>query len=92
MIYGYCRVSTKGQVDGNSFEQQAQEILGRYNNAEILKEQFTGTTTNRPAFADLVSKLQKDDLLVVTKLDRFCRSTKEYSAPNCQDKFFDFLS
>ena len=77
MIYGYCRVSTKGQVDGNSFEQQAQEILGRYNNAEILKEQFTGTTTNRPVFTGLVSKLQKDDLLVVAKLDRFCRSTKE---------------
>lgn len=77
MIYGYCRVSTKGQVDGNSYEQQAKEILCRYNNAEIMKEQFTGATTNRPVFADLVSNLQKDDMLVVTKLDRFCRSTKE---------------
>lgn len=77
MIYGYCRVSTKGQLEGNSLEQQASEILDKYSNATIIQEQFTGKTTDRPLFNEVVSKLQKGDMLVVTKLDRFCRSTQE---------------
>ena len=76
-IYGYCRVSTKGQLEGNSLEQQREEILSRYANAEILEESFTGKTTNRPVFNKLIDKLGKGDILVITKLDRFCRSAKE---------------
>ena len=38
MIYGYCRVSTKGQAkDGNSLQAQEQEILSMYNEAQIYK-------------------------------------------------------
>ena len=37
MIYGYCRVSSKGQLDNNSLEQQEEEILNKYNNAIIIK-------------------------------------------------------
>ena len=49
MIYGYCRVSTKGQAkDGNSLDAQEQEILSRYSDAHIYKEAYTGTTTDRP--------------------------------------------
>ncbi|MDB8545797.1 recombinase family protein [Turicibacter sanguinis] len=77
MIYGYCRVSSKGQLDGNSLEGQKEEILNKYSNAIIYQEQFTGKTTDRPIFNDLIQKLQKGDTLVVTKLDRFCRSTDE---------------
>lgn len=76
-IYGYARVSTKGQVDGNSLEQQEKEIKERYNNAEIFKESFTGTKMDRPIFNDIVDKLEKGDILVVTKLDRFCRKVSE---------------
>lgn len=77
MIYGYCRISTKGQIDNNSIEQQSTEILNKYSNAKIVEEQFTGKTTDRPKFNKLLEKLQDGDLLVVTKLDRFCRSTEE---------------
>jgi len=77
MNYGYIRVSTKGQLDNNSFEQQEKEILERYHDAEIYKEQFTGSSMDRPVFNKLLGKLQKNDTLVVTKLDRFCRTTKE---------------
>lgn len=31
----------------------------------------------RPVFNEVLSILEKDDILVVTKLDRFCRTTKE---------------
>lgn len=77
MIYGYCRISTKGQIDNNSIEQQSTEILNKYSNAKIVEEQFTGKTTDRPKFNKLLKKLKDGDLLVVTKLDRFCRSTEE---------------
>lgn len=77
MIIGYTRVSTRGQIDGNSFEQQEKEIFERYPSAQIFKEQFTGTTTRRPIFEKVIDKLVNGDTLVVTKLDRFCRSTKE---------------
>lgn len=77
MIYGYARVSSKGQLDNNSLEQQETEILSKYNNVEIVKEQFTGTTTDRPKFNELMNLLEVNDILVVTKLDRFARNTEE---------------
>lgn len=77
MIKGYCRVSTKGQLEGNGLEAQSKEILEKYNNAEIVKEAFTGTKTDRPMFNKLVEELQEGDTLVVTKLDRLARNTVE---------------
>lgn len=76
MVYGYCRVSTKGQLDGNSIEEQTQTIKGRYTDVEIIIESYSGVK-DRPIFNSLLEKLQSDDILVVTKLDRFCRTTKE---------------
>lgn len=76
-IYGYCRVSTRGQLDGNSLEGQKEQILAKYSNAIIYQEQFTGKTVDRPVFNELIKTLKKGDMLVVTKLDRFCRSTDE---------------
>ena len=76
-ILGYCRVSTKGQLDNNSLEQQENEILKKYVNAEIIKEGYTGATVNRPELNKLMDQLQEGDLLVVTKLDRLARNTVE---------------
>lgn len=75
-VYGYCRVSTKGQVAKNSLDNQRDEILNRYPDAEIIEEAFSGAK-ERPKFTALLNKLQEGDTLVVTKLDRFCRTTKE---------------
>ena len=56
MVYGYCRVSTKGQAsDGNSLEAQEKEILAKYENAIVYKEAYTGTTTDRPVFKEIVN-------------------------------------
>ncbi len=77
MIYGYCRVSTKGQLDNNSLDAQEQEILEKYIGAKIVKEAYTATTTDRPIFGELVKQLEKGDVLVVTKLDRLARNTVE---------------
>jgi DNA invertase Pin-like site-specific DNA recombinase len=76
MFVGYCRVSTKGQLDGNSIEEQTLSIRERYPTAEIVVESYSGAK-ERPIFNALLDRLAFGDTLIVTKLDRFCRTTKE---------------
>lgn len=76
-VIGYCRVSTKGQLEGNGLESQKMEILNKYSNAEIYTESFTGTKTERPVFSKVIESLKEGDTLVVTKLDRLARNTVE---------------
>lgn len=79
MIYGYARVSTKGQAkDGNSLENQI-ETLKNNGAVEIYSDSFTGTKTDRPNFNKLLNKLKTGDTLMVTKLDRFARSMTQGS-------------
>ena len=79
MIYGYGRVSTKGQAkDGNSLE--AQERLLKEHGAEVIyMDSFTGTKLTRPEFDKLLEELKAGDTLVVAKLDRFARSVSQAS-------------
>ena len=75
MIYGYARVSTKGQeTNGNSLDSQV-NLLKSNGCEKIIEESFSGTTSERPKFTELLNKLNSGDILVVTKLDRFARST-----------------
>ena len=76
MIYGYARVSTRRQVNGNSFEEQ-QRLLEAEGCEKIVCEQFTGSTTVRPELDKLIAQLNDGDKLVVTKLDRFARNVVE---------------
>ncbi len=79
MIYGYARVSTKGQAkDGNSLEAQ-ETALREAGATQIYTDAFTGTKTDRPEFDKLMNKLQRGDTLIVTKLDRFARSMSQGS-------------
>lgn len=75
VIYGYARVSTKGQDrNGNSLpDQEAQ--LHREGCEVIYHDSFTGTKMDRPEFSKLLSILKSGDRLIVTKLDRFARTT-----------------
>lgn len=70
MIYGYARVSTKGQDRyGNSLE--AQEKMLRDAGAEtILCESFTGTKKNRPELDRLMKMVCSGDTVIMTKLDQ----------------------
>lgn len=80
MIYGYARVSTKGQMkDGNSIEAQ-EKALREAGATEIFKDSFTGTKADRPEFDKLLNQLKSGDTLIVTKLDRFARSLSQGSA------------
>lgn len=77
MIYGYTRVSTKKQLDGYGLDVQKKEILEKYPTAIIYEEQYTGAKLDRPIFTNLLSLLKENDILVVSKLDRFARNTVE---------------
>lgn len=77
MIIGYARVSTIGQKkDGNSLSDQEKIIHSNYPSVEIVSEAYSGAK-EREKFNELLGRLQTGDMLVVTKLDRFCRKTKE---------------
>ncbi|WP_264737347.1 recombinase family protein [Cytobacillus firmus] len=72
MKYGYARVSTTGQdlqVQLNTLDNEGCN--------KIFSEKFTGTKADRPQFQALLATLKEGDTLVVTKLDRFARSTSE---------------
>lgn len=77
MIYGYARVSTYKQAkDGNSLD--VQEQLLRENGAvEIYLDTYTGTKSSRPEFDKLMQKIQSNDTLIITKLDRIARSVTQ---------------
>lgn len=77
MIYGYARVSTRGQQkNGNSLEDQKKQL--QENGCQIvIEEQYTGSTVDRPKFDKIISALKPGDILIVTKLDRFARNVEE---------------
>lgn len=77
MVYGYARVSTKGQArDGNSLEAQI-TALEKAGADKIYFDSFTGTKIDRPEFDKLKSVLRDGDTLIVTKLDRFARTARQ---------------
>lgn len=79
MIYGYARVSTKGQArDGNSLEAQKQ-MLTEAGAVKIFTDTFTGTKIDRPEFEKLQGILEPGDIIIVTKLDRLARSVSKAS-------------
>lgn len=73
MIYGYARVSTKDQKLSVQIEQ-----LKGYGVDTIVKEKVSGKSIGcRAGFKSLLELVQEGDTIVVTKLDRFARSTKD---------------
>ena len=72
--YGYARVSTAS----HSTKEQIQQLLeNSVEKKNIFSEKFTGTKRDRPKFNQLLAGLKPGDEIVVTKLDRFARNTRE---------------
>ena len=76
MIYGYARVSTKKQLEGNGLEVQEKELLATGADT-VVKEQYTGTTMQRPKLDVLLEQLVAGDTLMAAKLDRIARTAAE---------------
>lgn len=74
MKYGYARVSTLAQ----DLKVQKQQLLeAGVDKENIFAEKYTGAKTDRPEFNKLMTTLQEHDELVIPKLDRLARNTRE---------------
>jgi DNA invertase Pin-like site-specific DNA recombinase len=71
-LYGYARVST----DGQSLTAQVAELKAA-NCQQIFQEKVSGARSDRKQLARLIAGLDNDDVLVVTRLDRLARSTRD---------------
>jgi DNA invertase Pin-like site-specific DNA recombinase len=71
-IYGYARVSTDGQT--LAAQDAALHAAGC---AKVYGEKMSGAKTDRPELAKLLRRLEPGDVLMVTRLDRLARSTRD---------------
>ena len=77
-VFAYCRVSTTDQTTEN----QVLEIAAAgfaINGRRIVEETISGSVPaeQRPGFQRLMDKLESEDVLVVTKLDRLGRNAMD---------------
>ncbi len=77
-VFAYCRVSTFDQTTKN----QILEIKAAGFSIEphrIIEENISGSLAikQRPGFTKLIERLEKGDILVVTKLDRLGRNAMD---------------
>jgi DNA invertase Pin-like site-specific DNA recombinase len=72
MIVGYARVST----DGQTLDAQ-QSALADAGCAKVFSEKVSGAKTDRQQLAKALAALTPGDTLVVCKLDRLARSTRD---------------
>ena len=71
-MIGYARVST----DGQSLEAQLSQ-LKTAGCTKIYREKISGARTDRAQLARLLQSIEKGDVLIVTRLDRLARSTRD---------------
>jgi DNA invertase Pin-like site-specific DNA recombinase len=72
MIYGYARVST----DGQSVDAQVRQ-LAKAGCAKVFRETASGAKTDRTQLRRALDQLAAGDVLMVTRLDRLARSTRD---------------
>ena len=71
-LFGYARVSTNGQ------DLAAQDAeLRAFGCAKVFKEKASGARSDRPELAKVIGRLEPGDVLVVVRLDRLARSTRD---------------
>jgi DNA invertase Pin-like site-specific DNA recombinase len=71
-LFGYARVSTRDQ----DLTAQDAELMAA-GCAKVLKEKISGAKTDRPELVKAIGRLEPGDVLVVTRLDRLARSTRD---------------
>lgn len=72
MIYGYARVSTDGQTLDAQREQ-----LAAAGAEKVFAETASGAKTDRAQLAKVLALIEDGDTLMVTRLDRLARSTRD---------------
>lgn len=72
MKIGYARVST----DGQSLESQLEQLTNA-GCSKIFSEKISGARSDRAELAKTIARLEAGDILIVTRLDRLARSTRD---------------
>jgi DNA invertase Pin-like site-specific DNA recombinase len=72
MIFGYARVST----DGQSVEAQVRQLRAA-GVGKVFREVASGAKTDRAQLRRLLAALDAGDVLLMTRLDRLARSTRD---------------
>jgi DNA invertase Pin-like site-specific DNA recombinase len=72
MIYGYARVST----DGQSVDAQVRQLT-QAGCEKVFRETASGVKTDRAQLRKALRQLDPGDVLMVTRLDRLARSTRD---------------
>src|ERR1700712_4091770 len=72
MIYGYARVST----DGQSVDAQVRQLT-KAGCKKVFRETASGTKTDRLQLGRVLQQIGAGDVLMVTRLDRLARSTRD---------------
>ena len=72
MKYGYARVSTDGQSVAAQVDQ-----LTKAGAEKVFKEKVSGAITHRHQLQRVLDALDEGDVLLVTRLDRLARSTRD---------------
>ena len=80
-VFLYARVSTSDQTTAN----QLHEVRAAgfdIKSARVVEEQISGSipSSDRKGFLSLLAKMEEDDVLVVTKLDRLGRNAMDVRA------------
>src|SRR6478672_3534765 len=71
-MYGYARVSTRDQ----DLAGQVAELTA-VGCAKVYRETASGAKVDRAELAKVLARLEANDVLVVTRLDRLARSTRD---------------
>ncbi|MDR5758201.1 recombinase family protein [Caballeronia sp. LZ035] len=79
--FAYCRVSTTEQTTANQVL-EIQNAGFSLDPKRIIEESISGSTVAamRPGFAKLLERMEEDDVLIVTKLDRLGRNAMDVRA------------
>ena len=72
MIFGYARIST----DGQSVEAQVRQLRAA-GVGKVFREVASGAKTDRAQLRRLLAALDAGDVLLMTRLDRLARSTRD---------------
>lgn len=73
-VYGYVRVSTKDQCEDRQILALQEFPVPQ---DHIFMDKLSGKDFNRPAYRQLVGRLEPEDLLVVKSIDRLGRNYEE---------------
>lgn len=82
MVFGYMRISTqkeKQTTDRQRITLEQYATANKFKFDDLIEERISGTiqADHRPKFNELKSKLRRDDILIITDIDRLGRNADD---------------